>query len=60
LAIADYNSALQLNPKLPTALYGRGFARLKTGDPTRGKADVAAAKSVDQNIVEEFSHYGLH
>jgi len=56
-AIADYDAALRLNPKLPTALYGRGFARTKMGDLTRGKSDVAAAKSVDKNVVTEFARY---
>jgi tetratricopeptide (TPR) repeat protein len=60
LAIADYNSALRIEPKLPSALYGRGFAKLKTGDQAGGKADIAAAQAVEQNIVEEFARYGLH
>ena len=58
-AIADYDAALKIDPKLPTALYGRGFAELKKGNSTGGNADIAAAKSVDPDIVEEFSRYGL-
>ena len=34
-AIADYSSALRLNPKLATALYGLGLAKLKKGDTDR-------------------------
>jgi hypothetical protein len=45
---------------LPSSEYGRGFAKLKQGDLAGGNADIAAAKTIDQNIVEEFSHYGLH
>jgi TPR repeat len=58
-AIADYDEALRLDPKLPTALYGRGFARVKAGDIVRGKAEIAAAKSHDQSVAAQFAHYGL-
>jgi formylglycine-generating enzyme required for sulfatase activity/lipoprotein NlpI len=58
LAIADFNSALRLDPKLPSSLFGRGFAKLQRGDPG-GNADISAAKTVDQNIVEQFVRYGL-
>lgn len=60
LAIADFNLALRLDPKLPSALYGRGFAKQKRGDLSGGKVDIAAAQTIEQNIVEEFAHYGLH
>jgi hypothetical protein len=60
LAIADYNSALRLDSKLPSALYGRGFAKLKKRDLAGGDADIAAAKTVEPNIEEEFARYGLH
>jgi tetratricopeptide (TPR) repeat protein len=58
-AIADYNSALRINPKLPTALYGRGLAELKKGNSAGSSADITAAKTADSNIVDEFSHYGV-
>lgn len=60
LAIADFNVALRLNAKLPSALYGRGLAKLKSGNPVGGHADIAAAESIDHNIVKVFSHYGLN
>jgi hypothetical protein len=60
LAIADYNSALRLTPRLPTALYGRGFAKIKAGNSKSGNADFVAAKNLDQNIETEFTSYGLH
>lgn len=59
-AIADYNSALQLNPQMPSAQYGRGLAKLKKGNRAGGNADIAAAKTVDQNVAEEFTRWGLH
>ena len=46
-AIADYSSALQLDPKLASSLYGRGLAKLKKRETIEGNADVAAAKELD-------------
>ena len=59
LAIADYNLALRLDPKLASALYGRGFAKAKSGDPAGGDADIAAAKTSTQKIADDFARYGL-
>ena len=58
-AIADYDSALRLSPKMASALYGRGFAKLQKGDTANGNADQAAAKLIEPNIVEEFARHGL-
>jgi tetratricopeptide (TPR) repeat protein len=59
LAIADYDSALRLDPQLATSLYGRGLARLKKGDTSEGSADVAAAEKLEANIVADFLRYGV-
>ena len=56
LAIADYNSALRIDSKLPSALYGRGFAKLKKGDLAGGNADISAAKVLEPNIAGQFDH----
>ena len=45
-AIDDYNSALRSEPKLASALYGRGLAKLKNGDVAGSKADISAAKTI--------------
>ena len=58
-AIDDFSSALQLEPKLASSLYGRGLAKLKRGDPTGGNADVAAAKEIEADIAEQFVRYGV-
>jgi tetratricopeptide (TPR) repeat protein len=58
-AIDDYGSALQLDPKLAGSLYGRGLAKLKTGDTTGGNTDISAAKEIESNIVEQFARYGV-
>lgn len=60
LAVADFSSALRLDPKLASARYGRGLAKLKNGDLTGGKVDTAAAKAIEHDIDEKFSRYGLH
>jgi tetratricopeptide (TPR) repeat protein len=59
LAIKDYSSALRLEPKLASAIYGRGLAKLKKGDKTGGQADIAAAKALKESIVTDFSRYGV-
>jgi hypothetical protein len=58
-AINDYSSALRIEPSLASALYGRGLARIKKGDSTGGKTDLAAAEKLERKIVEDFSHYGV-
>lgn len=58
-AIADYNSALKLDPTLASSLYGRGLAKLRSGDPSGGKADVASATAIEANIQSVFAQYGV-
>jgi len=58
-AIDDYSSALRSDPKLASSRYGRGLANLKKGDTTGGYADIATAKTIEVNIVEEFARYGV-
>jgi hypothetical protein len=56
--MSDYSDALDINPKLPSSLYGRGMARLKKGDK-RGSADIAAAKAINADLAAEFARYGV-
>ena len=58
-AIDDYNSALRFEPKLASALYGRGLARLKKGDKVGSDADISAAKSIQAKIGDDFTRYGV-
>ena len=58
-AIADYSSALRLNPRLASALYGRGMAKRKKGDLVGGNADVAAGTAMQAAIGEDFARYGV-
>jgi hypothetical protein len=57
-ALADYNAALKLAPKLANSLYGRGMTKLKKGDPT-GDADIAAAKAIRPDIADKMARYGM-
>jgi tetratricopeptide (TPR) repeat protein len=58
-AIDDYSSALKFAPKLASALYGRGLARLKSGDKAGSQADFSAAKTIQARISDDFTRYGV-
>jgi tetratricopeptide (TPR) repeat protein len=58
-AIADYNMRLELEPKNSRSLYGRGYAKQKTGDVTGASADIAAAKAIWPEVEEVYVKYGL-
>ena len=53
------STALRLDPRLASSLYGRGLAKLKKGDTADGDADISAAKAIEAKIVEEFARYGV-
>ena len=57
-AIADYDAALQLSARKASSLYGRGIAKLRTGNGS-GNNDIAAAKAIDPNVADEFNRYGV-
>ena len=58
-AIADFDEALKMDPKLGSSLYGRGLAKQKSGNQTGGAADIAAAKAIRASIADELGQYGL-
>ena len=58
-AIADYDSVLKLKPMTASSLYGRGLAKLKKGDSNGGNSDIAAARAIQADIVEEYTRYGV-
>ncbi|HEY6516009.1 MAG TPA: tetratricopeptide repeat protein [Steroidobacteraceae bacterium] len=58
-AVHDYASALQINPMMPTSLYGRGLAELQLGEGPQGQADLAAAEKVDKDVAQRFAKMGL-
>ena len=59
LALADYDAALQANPKNAFSLYGRGVAKRLQGDATGADADIAAAEQTSPDIAEDFERYGV-
>jgi tetratricopeptide (TPR) repeat protein len=58
-AIADYDTALRLDPGKAHSLYGRGLAKRKAGDLAGAEADLAAATAQAPRVAEEYSTYGL-
>jgi|GraSoiStandDraft_41_1057321.scaffolds.fasta_scaffold202435_2 tetratricopeptide (TPR) repeat protein len=57
-AVSAYDAALRIDPKLAFALYGRGLAKLRNEDPA-GEADIAAAKTLQADIAQEYMRYGI-
>ena len=46
LAMNEYNAALERDPNRAIALYGRGLAKIRTGDIKGGEGDQAAARTL--------------
>ncbi len=57
-AIADYNASLEDLP-LPYLLFGRGIAKLRSGDIPGGNADIAAAEKERPLVRKEYEEFGL-
>lgn len=58
-ALADFGQALVVNPSAPAALYGRGVAKLKTGDVRGGEEDVEIAKAMRSRVAEQMAERGV-
>jgi hypothetical protein len=58
-AMTDFDAALKINPRLTSSLYGRGLAKQRNGSISEGNLDIANAKAMDPNIVQEFESYGV-
>jgi hypothetical protein len=59
-AITDFDAALKINSRLTSSLYGRGLAKQRNGSISEGALDIANAKAMDPNIIQEFESYGVH
>jgi lipoprotein NlpI len=59
-AITDFDAALKINPRLTSSLYGRGLAKQRNGSISEGNLDIANAKAMDPDIIQEFDSYGVH
>ena len=44
----------------PTALYGRGLAKLRKGDTAGAKTDLEAARAILPQIDQLFARFGLN
>ena len=65
-AIADYGAAFAKHDDLPygrvvgaDSLYGRGVAKLRSGDRAAGEADMAAAKAIQGDLATVYAGYGV-
>ena len=59
VALADYDRALSLSPKLAGSLWGRGVGKQKKGDSAGAEADFAAAKAIKADIADEWARYDV-
>lgn len=50
---------MKLNPKVSFSLYGRGLAKLKSGDTAGGNADIVAAKAMNPKVADRYAKYGV-
>jgi uncharacterized caspase-like protein len=58
-ALTDYDASLRIEGRQAASLYGRGIAKMRSGNTSGGNRDIAAAKSINPNIAEEFDKYGI-
>ena len=58
-ALADYDKALSLEPKLAGSLWGRGVVRQKKGDSAGAEADFAAARAIKADMADEWARYDV-
>ncbi len=58
-SIADYDAVLARQPGSAWSLLGRGLARLRAGQEDAGKADLAAAKTIEPDIESRAIKLGL-
>lgn len=59
IALREYEIVLRADPDRPLALYGRGLARTRKGDPRGAAVDLAAARALLPAIDREFADYGV-
>ena len=58
-ALSDFDRAIELRPKNPWSLYGRGMTKARQGDASQGEADLAAARKLQSDIDARVSSSGL-
>jgi tetratricopeptide (TPR) repeat protein len=58
-ALAGFDAALAINPKIPFALLVRGYAKGKLGDAAGKDADIAAAKTLNPDVQNRMRGLGI-
>jgi len=58
-AIRDYDKVLGQSGSYPTSLYGRAVAWVRKGNKDRAEEDRAAARKINDSIVQQFDDYGV-
>jgi hypothetical protein len=58
-AIADFDCAVALNPKLAPAFFGRAVAKERLGDEAGAARDYAAARAIDADIEAKLTRQGV-
>jgi tetratricopeptide (TPR) repeat protein len=58
-AMADYDEALKIDPKIAWSLHGRGIAELRKGLSAPGAADIAVAKALAPHLPELAQRIGV-
>jgi predicted aspartyl protease len=58
-ALRAYNEVLQTDPRFPSALFMRGYARGKLGDESGKAVDLAAAREAQPDIAMEFQPFDI-
>ena len=58
-SIGDYDAALKINPQMPTALYGRGVAKIRKKQIAEGEADIANAEKSAPKVAQQFEALGI-
>ncbi len=58
-SIADYDSAIKINPKDASSWYARGIDELRLQKPGESQADIAQAEALSPTVAERFSRHGI-
>ena len=58
-AIADFDTALKINPNNSIVLFTRGLAKARIGKQTAAEADFARAKRMQANVAELLARHGV-
>jgi tetratricopeptide (TPR) repeat protein len=58
-AIADYTTALSIQKTNTEALYGRGVAKMYSGDMKTGQLDIAQAQAFDADVTARMTSQGI-